>query len=88
MQIHYASDAWRTNGLRIWIRLVVLSNFHVQSIFIRATDYFILICKVLKHFLICFNLEIERQIAMGTQNCTQQNVCVAGRWGQGGPVSI
>ena len=21
---------------------------------------------------------------MGTQNCTQQNVCVAGRWGQGG----
>ena len=20
---------------------------------------------------------------MGTQNCTQQNVCVAGRWGQG-----
>ena len=21
---------------------------------------------------------------MGTQNCTQQNVCVADRWGQGG----
>ena len=48
MQIHYASDAWRTNGLRIWIRLVVLSNFHVQSIFIRATVYFILILKYLK----------------------------------------
>ena len=41
---------WRTNGLRIRIRLVVLSNFHVQSIFIRATDYFILILKVLNNF--------------------------------------
>ena len=28
----------------------VLSNFHLQSIFIRATDYFILILKYLIHF--------------------------------------
>ena len=84
LHVRYARDVWLTNGWRIRIRPVVLSNFHVQSIFIRATDYFILICKVLKHFLICFNLEIERQIAMGTQNCTQQNVCVAGRWGPRG----
>ena len=88
MHVRYARDVWQTNGLHIRIRLIVLSNFHVESIFIRVTDYFILLCKVLKHFLICFNLKIERQIAMGTQNCTQQNVCVAGRWGQGGPVSI
>ena len=46
----YARDVWQTNGLRIRIRLVVLSNFHVQSIFIRATDYFIIIFKVLIHF--------------------------------------
>ena len=25
---------WRTNGLRIRIRLIILSNFHVESIFI------------------------------------------------------
>ena len=25
----YARDAWRINGLRIQIRLIVLSNFHV-----------------------------------------------------------
>ena len=31
LQVHYARDAWRTNGLRIWIRLVVLSNFHVEN---------------------------------------------------------
>ena len=37
----YARDVWRTNGLCIRIRLVVLSNFHVESIFIRVTDYFI-----------------------------------------------
>ena len=42
----YARDVWRTNGLHIRIRLVVLSNFHVQSIFIRVTVYFILIFKV------------------------------------------
>ena len=41
LQVHYARDAWQTNGLRIRIRLIVLSNFHVQSIFIRVTDYFI-----------------------------------------------
>ena len=50
LQVHYARDAWWTNGLRIRIRLVVLSNFHVQSIFIRVTDYFILIFKDLNHF--------------------------------------
>ena len=38
LRVCYARDVWRTNGLRIWIRLVVLSNFHVQSIFIRVTD--------------------------------------------------
>ena len=45
LHVRYARDAWRTNGLRIRIRLVVLSNFHVQSIFIQVTDYFILIYK-------------------------------------------
>ena len=45
LQVHYARDAWRTNGLRIRIRLVVLSNLHVQSFFIRVMDYFILIYK-------------------------------------------
>ena len=30
----YARDVWRMNGLRIRIRLVVLSNFRVESIFI------------------------------------------------------
>ena len=39
--VRYARDAWRMNGLRIRIRLVVLSNFHVQSIFVRVMDYFI-----------------------------------------------
>ena len=58
LQVHYARDAWRTNGLRIRIRLVVLSNFHVQSFSIRVTDYFILIFKVLIHFLIYFNSKL------------------------------
>ena len=49
LQVHYARDAWQTNGLRIRIRLVVLSNFHVQSLFIRATDYFILIYEDLNY---------------------------------------
>ena len=31
LRVRYARDAWRTNGLRIRIRLVVLSIFHVQS---------------------------------------------------------
>ena len=51
LQVLYAKDAWRTNRLRIWIRLVVLSYFHVQSFSIPATVYFILIFKVLNHFL-------------------------------------
>ena len=50
LRVHYARDAWHTNGLRIRIRLVVLSNFHVQSFVIRATVYFILILKDLTHF--------------------------------------
>ena len=50
LRVHYARDVWRTNGLRIRIRLVVLSNFHVQSFPIRATAYFILILKDLNHF--------------------------------------
>ena len=45
LRVRYARDAWRTNKLRIRIRLVVQSNFHVQSIFIRATIYFIWILK-------------------------------------------
>ena len=52
LHVRYARDAWRTNGLHIWICLVVLSNFHVESIFIRVTVYFILIFKVLVHFYI------------------------------------
>ena len=42
LHVRYARDVWRTNGLRIRIHLVVLSNFHVQSFFIRVTYYFIL----------------------------------------------
>ena len=34
LHVCYARDVWRTNGLHIRIRLVVLSNFHVESIFI------------------------------------------------------
>ena len=52
LQVHYGRDVWLTNGLRIRIRLVVLSNFHIQSFSIRATDYFILIFKDLNHFRI------------------------------------
>ena len=51
LHVRYARDVWRTNGLRIRIRLVVLSNFHVQSFPIRAMVYSILILKVLIHFL-------------------------------------
>ena len=46
LHVYYARDMWLTKGLRIRIRLVVLSNFHVQNIFIRVTVYFILIFKV------------------------------------------
>jgi len=45
LQARYARDVWWTNGLRIRIRLVVLSNFHVQSFSIQAMIYFILIFK-------------------------------------------
>ena len=52
LQVHYARDTWRMNGLRFWIRIVVLSNFHVQSFSIRAMVYFILILKDLIIFRI------------------------------------
>src|SRR3954468_1412338 len=42
---------WWTNMLRIRNRLVILSNFHVQRFSTRATVYFLLIIKVLNHFL-------------------------------------
>ena len=45
VHVCYARDVWRTNELRNWIRLVVLSNFHVQSIFTWHMVYFILISK-------------------------------------------
>ena len=48
LRVCYARDAWRTNGLRIRVRLVVLSNFHVLSFLIRATVYFILNFQSLK----------------------------------------
>ena len=51
LQVCYATDVWRTNGLRIRIPLVVLSNFHVQNFSIRATVYFIL-----KDFINFWNL--------------------------------
>ena len=31
LQVRYARDVWQTNGTRVRILLVVLSNFHVQS---------------------------------------------------------
>ena len=43
LQVPYARDAWRTNGTRIWIHLVVLSNFHVQSFSIGVTVNFFII---------------------------------------------
>ena len=55
LRVCYARDVWRMNGLRIRIRLVVLSNFHVQSFSIRATVYFIFILKDLNHFKDLFN---------------------------------
>ena len=51
LRVRYAREAWQTNRLRIRVRLVVLSNFHVQSFSIRDTDYLILIFKDLIHFL-------------------------------------
>ena len=38
LRVRQVRGVWRTNGLRIRIRLVVLSNFHVESILIRVTD--------------------------------------------------
>ena len=52
LQVCYGRDVWRVNGLRIRIRLVVLSNFHVQSFSIRAMIYFILTLKDLIIFRI------------------------------------
>ena len=51
LHVRYDRDMWRTNGPRIRIRLVVLSNFHVQSFSIRATVYFLLILKGFNHLL-------------------------------------
>ena len=60
LHVPYARDMWRANGLRIRIRLVILSNFHVQSFSIRATVYLIFILKDLNHFriylIILFNI--------------------------------
>ena len=38
LRVCYVRDAWRMNGLRIRIRLVVVSNFHVENNLIRVTD--------------------------------------------------
>ena len=51
LRVRYARGVWRMNGLHNRIRHVVLSNFHVQSIFIRVTVYLILILKGLISFL-------------------------------------
>ena len=40
LRVRYARDVWRTNGLRIRIRWIFLSNFHVENIFIGVMDYF------------------------------------------------
>ena len=50
LRVRYAGGVWRTNGLCNRIRLVVLSNFHVQSFPIRAMVYFIFNLKDLNHF--------------------------------------
>ena len=55
MRVCYARDVWRMNGLRIRIRLVVLSNFHVENIFIRVTVFFMNFQR-LNHFLELFQL--------------------------------
>ena len=38
LRVWYVRGAWWTNGLRIRVRLVVLSNFHVENILIQVTD--------------------------------------------------
>ena len=52
LRVCYARDVWWTNGLRIRIHLVFLSNFHIENFLNRVTVYFLLIFKVLVHFLI------------------------------------
>ena len=41
LRVRYVREVWWADGLRIRFRLVILSNFHVESIFLRVTDYFI-----------------------------------------------
>ena len=64
------------NGSYIRIRLVILSNFHVENIFIRVIDYFILIFKGLSILWNYLLFELNRKFAMGTQECTWQTGCV------------
>ena len=52
LQVRYDREVQWTNGLRSRMRLVVLSNFHVQSFSIRGTVYFIIILKDLMIFRI------------------------------------
>ena len=73
LQVHYARDAWQTNGLHVQVRLVVLSIFHVQSIFIRLMNYFIRIIEVYCIFRICFN-SFLKEIA----KCTQLQLTYSG----------
>ena len=51
LRVRYVSDVWRMNGLRNRIRLVVLSNFHIQSFSIRVTDEFLRISEDLNSYL-------------------------------------
>ena len=51
LHVRYARDMWRTNRLCIQIRLEILCNFHVQTIFIRVTDYFLHFFKDLNNIL-------------------------------------
>ena len=37
LRVREVREVWWTHGLRIRIRLVVLSNFHIENIFIRVT---------------------------------------------------
>ena len=51
MRVRYARDVCPTNGLPIRIRLVVLSNFHVQSFFHPSYGLFYINFKRFKSFL-------------------------------------
>ena len=87
MYVRYARDMWQTNGLCIRIRLAFLSNFHVQSILIRATVYFKLIFKVLKQYSeIIINSKLSSLNARCTQFCVHGSVPEADMWVQGVPV--